>query len=170
MSIGIFKQVVNNLTHESRINWGFNPKTPQRVNRWFKWLAPGLLVKRWLLMSAGGVLLTSLGLAIWVKLTPIFFLIQFIGDILEKIAAIIPNKVSGPLVIFCGLFLIFWGQTRSLGAITEVLRPEGDEELIDVLLTHRRLNRGPKMVVIGGGTGLSTLLRGLKVYSANITA
>jgi uncharacterized cofD-like protein len=170
MSIGIFKQVVNNLTHESRITWGFNPKTPQRFNRWFKWLAPGLLVKRWLLMSAGGVLLTSLGLAIWVKLTPIFFLIQFIGDILEKIAAIIPNKVSGPLVIFCGLFLIFWGQTRSLGAITEVLRPEGDEELIDVLLTHRRLNRGPKMVVIGGGTGLSTLLRGLKVYSANITA
>ncbi|MDB9457778.1 YvcK family protein, partial [Dolichospermum circinale CS-545/17] len=51
------------------------------------------------------------------------------------------------------------------------LRPEGDEEeLIDVLLAHRRLYRGPKIVVIGGGTGLSTLLRGLKTYSANITA
>lgn len=48
--------------------------------------------------------------------------------------------------------------------------PEGDEELIDVLLTHRRLNRGPKIVAIGGGTGLSTLLRGLKDYSSNITA
>jgi uncharacterized cofD-like protein len=37
-------------------------------------------------------------------------------------------------------------------------------------MAHRRLNRGPKIVVVGGGTGLSTLLRGLKVYSANITA
>jgi uncharacterized cofD-like protein len=57
-----------------------------------------------------------------------------------------------------------------LGSITGVLRSEGDEELIDVLLNHRRLHRGPKIVAIGGGTGLSTLLRGLKTYSANITA
>jgi uncharacterized cofD-like protein len=48
--------------------------------------------------------------------------------------------------------------------------PEGNSELVDVLMTHRRLYRGPKIVVIGGGTGLSTLLRGLKTYSANITA
>jgi len=170
MSIGIFKQVVNTLTHESRMTWGFNPRTPQRFNRWFKWLSPGLLVKRWLVISAGGVLLTSLGVAIWVKLTPIFFLIQFLADLLEKIAAIVPSYVSGPVAILSGLFLIFWGQTRSLGSITEVLRPDGDEELIDVLLAHRRLNRGPRIVVIGGGTGLSTLLRGLKDYSANITA
>jgi uncharacterized cofD-like protein len=51
-----------------------------------------------------------------------------------------------------------------------VLKPEGNKELVDVLMAHRRLNRGPKMVVVGGGTGLSSLLRGLKVYSANITA
>jgi uncharacterized cofD-like protein len=55
-------------------------------------------------------------------------------------------------------------------SLTSVLRSDGDEELIDVLLNYRRLNRGPKIVAIGGGTGLSTLLRGLKAYSANITA
>jgi uncharacterized cofD-like protein len=48
--------------------------------------------------------------------------------------------------------------------------PNGDEELIEVLTAHRRLQRGPKIVVLGGGTGLSNLLRGLKIYSANITA
>ena len=170
MSIGIFKQALRTIQQESSIAWGFNPKTPQRFNSAFKWLAPGLLVKRWLLLSAGGVVLTILGLAIWVKLTPIFLFIEFIQRILEKIATIIPSNVSGPIVILCGLFLIFWGQTRSLGAITEVLKPDGDEQLIDLLLAHRRLNRGPKIVVIGGGTGLSTLLRGLKVYSANTTA
>ena len=43
-------------------------------------------------------------------------------------------------------------------------------ELVDLLLDNRRLNRGPRIVTIGGGTGLSNLLRGLKQYSSNITA
>jgi uncharacterized cofD-like protein len=163
-SISLFKRAIRTLQHESR------GRTPRRVNRWFKWLAPGLFVKRWLLISAGGVLLTSLGLAIWVKLTPIFRLIEFTSTVLEKIATIIPSYVSGPVAIIFGLVLIFWGQTRTVGSITEVLKPGKDEELVDVLMAHRRLHRGPKIVVIGGGTGLSTLLRGLKVYSANITA
>ncbi|MFB2922106.1 MULTISPECIES: gluconeogenesis factor YvcK family protein [Aerosakkonema] len=164
MSLSLFKQALLVLSHESR------SRTPQRVNTWFKWLAPGLLVKRWLLLSAGGVLLTSLGLAIWIKLTPIYRLIQLINDILEKVASFFPSYISGPLVVAFGVLFILWGQTRSFNAITEVLKPAGDEELIDMLLAHRRLNRGPKVVAIGGGTGLSTLLRGLKTYSANITA
>ncbi len=159
-----FKQALRTIQHESK------GRTPQRFNRWFKWLAPGLLVKRWLLISAAGVLLTSLGLAIWVKLTPIFHLIEFTAGILEQITTILPNYVSGPIAIICGLVLIFWGQTRTVGSITEVLKPDRDQELVDVLMAHRRLNRGPKIVVVGGGTGLSTLLRGLKVYSANTTA
>lgn len=138
--------------------------------RWFKWLAPGLLVKRWLLISAGGVLLTSLGLAIWTKMTPIFYTLEILRNILGWIAALVPSYISGPAVMAGGLILILWGQTRTLNSITQVLMPEGDEELVDRLLNHRRLNRGPKIVAIGGGTGLSTLLRGLKDYSANITA
>ena len=164
MLIASIKQALNYFRQESR------SRTSHRVNQWFKWLAPGLAVKRWLLLSAGGVVLTALGLAIWIKLTPIYKAIQLIEDILSAIATVVPSKISGPLVLACGVLLIFWGQTRTLGSITDVLRAEGDEELIDVLLAHRRLHRGPKIVAIGGGTGLSTLLRGLKVYSANITA
>ena len=136
----------------------------------FKWLAPGLFVKRWLLLSAVGVVLTSLGLAIWVRLTPIFYLMQLAGNSLEWLATIMPRNISGPFVILLGVFFVFLGQTRSLEAITEVLKPDNDDELIDLLITHRRLKRGPKVVAIGGGTGLSTLLRGLKNYSSNITA
>ncbi|MEB3336731.1 MAG: gluconeogenesis factor YvcK family protein [Leptolyngbyaceae bacterium] len=138
--------------------------------QWFKWLAPGLLIKRWLFLSAAGFFLTGLGLAVWIGLTPIFRLSQFVSDLLEKVTFILPKHISGPLVLVAGLLLILWGQSRSLGSITQVLMPEGDDELIDVLLAHRRLHRGPKIVAIGGGTGLSTLLRGLKTYSANITA
>lgn len=164
MAIGSFKQALNTLRQESR------SRTPYRVSQWFKWLAPGISIKRWLLISAGGVVMASLGLAIWIELRPIFKAIRLIEGVLGTLATILPNYISGPLLLICGLLLIFWGQTRTLGSITDVLRSEGDEELIDVLLNHRRLHRGPKIVAIGGGTGLSTLLRGLKTYSANITA
>ena len=144
--------------------------TPPRVNRWFKWLAPGLLVKRWLFLSTVGVLLVGVGTAIWLKLTPVFYTVQFVGAALRFITTIIPSYMSGPLAVLVGLSLILWGQTRTLGAITDVLMPGNEEELVDVLINRRRLERGPKIVVLGGGTGLSTLLRGLKHYSANITA
>ena len=147
-----------------------NPKGRKRVNHLYKWLSPGILVKRWLLTSIIGILLTVLGIAIWTKLTPIYRFLDFIIDLLNKITNNIPNYFSGPLLLVFGLFLLYWGQTRTLGSITEVLKPDSEEELIDVLWNYRRLNRGTKVVAIGGGTGLSTLLRGIKYYSANITA
>ena len=59
--------------------------TPYRVNQWFKWLSPGLSIKRWLLISASGVCLVGLGLAIWIKLTPIFYAIQLVEGFLNFI-------------------------------------------------------------------------------------
>ena len=171
MANGLIKRVRRQLKarqHQKYATVSHFPK--RRVSRWFMWLAPGILIKRWLLISVIGVLLTTIGVAIWANLTPIFYLIQFTSGFLEMIAAVLPNYISGPLAIAIGLFLIFWGQTRTVGSITEVLNPDQDKELIDVLTTHRKLVKGPKIVAIGGGTGLSTLLRGIKAYSANITA
>lgn len=142
----------------------------RRANRWVWWLAPGLLVKRWLFLSVTGVLLVGTGLMVWLKLTPVFYTGRVLGEALRLVTTHIPSYVSGPVGILLGLGLILWGQTRAVGAITDVLVPGQDERLLDVLLTQRRLSRGPKVVVIGGGTGLSNLLRGLKQYSANITA
>ena len=170
MSTGLLKKTLRILL-KSNFSIVKSRKSHSRViGQWFKWLAPGLFVKRWLLLSAAGVLLTSLGLAIWTGMTPIFYTLQLLKKFLEWITTVVPNYLSGPIIIIAGLLLIFWGQNRSLNSITQVLMPEGDEQLVDRLLTHRRLNKGPKIVVIGGGTGLSTLLRGLKGYSANITA
>ncbi len=164
MTNALLKHALDVLRQESR------SLTPPRMNRWFKWLLPGLLVKRWLLLSATGVITAVLGFAILMKRTPVFHLTQLARELLQTLTDMIPNSVSGPLVIVLGFLLVWLGQTRTLGSITEVLMPEGDEELVDVLLHHRRLNRGPRIVVVGGGTGLSTLLRGLKRYSSNVTA
>jgi uncharacterized cofD-like protein len=145
-------------------------KPPHRRSRLYKWLSPGLFIKRWLLLSAGGFFLAVIGAAIWSKLTPIYRLLSFVSEFLEFLTTVIPSYISGPLVLIVGIFLIFWGQTRTVISITDVFGVDKDKGLVDMLLARRRLNRGPKIVVVGGGTGLSALLRGLKEYSSNISA
>ncbi|MBG0741983.1 MAG: YvcK family protein [Cylindrospermopsis raciborskii KL1] len=165
MSIGFLKQAINAIHNQPYSS------TTHRVNQWFKWLSPGISVKRWFMVTVSGVLLAILGLAIWMKLTPIFWILELLKGLLALLTDILPHYVSGPLVLLLGGLLVLWGQSRTVGSITQALRPQGSqEELIDVILAHHRLYRGPKIVVVGGGTGLSTLLRGLKTYSANITA
>jgi uncharacterized cofD-like protein len=145
--------------------------TPVRHKRWMKWLTPGLFVKRWLFISIVGIALMGFGAMIWLKLTPVFFTVKYLGKLLTWVTDFVPSYVSGPLAILAGFLFIVWGQSRTLGAITEVLMPAtGEDNLWDAIATHRKLQRGPRIVVIGGGTGLSALLRGLKHYSANITA
>ena len=142
-----------------------------KPKRWVRWLRPGLFVKRWMLLSAIGIFAVGLGIMVWLKLTPVFYTVKFVGNLLNLITRLLPSYVSGPLAILGGLLFIVWGQTRTLGAIVEVLLPaNGEDNLWDAIATHRRLRKGPRIVVIGGGTGLSTLLRGLKHYSSNITA
>ena len=170
MFITSLKQAWRTLKAETEYLASVKRTTHRSLNSWFKWLSPGLSVKRWLFISAVGVLLTSLGVAIWIKLTPVYRIIEFISKVLETITTIVPSHISGPIAVALGLFLLLWGQSRTVGSIAEVLQPASGEELVDVILAHRRLNRGPKIVAVGGGTGLSTLLRGLKHYSANITA
>jgi len=158
------KQTIRDLKRVSR------SRTPYRAKQWFKWLSPGLSLKRWLVVSATGMVLALLGIAIWTKLTPVYYLLQFVETALTTIATRVPNYISGPLVVITGLLLLLWGQTRTMGSIHDALKPEDNGELIDALMERRRLHRGPKIVALGGGTGLSTLLRGIKTYSANITA
>ena len=149
-------------------DWRDRPES-KRVNRWAKWLMPGLLVKRWMFLSTGGTLLILLGLAIWSNQTPIFYLTQFLKDTLGYLTRLVPNYISGPLVLGLGFALVLWGQKQTFDTITDVFEPGSDGELIDRLWTQRRLNRGPHIVAIGGGTGLSTVLRGLKRYSSHVT-
>ncbi|NJN48529.1 MAG: YvcK family protein [Alkalinema sp. RL_2_19] len=168
----LFKQTLRNFgrgTHDE-IQSVIGGRTPIWLSQGFKWMSPGLFVKRWMMISATGVLMVSLGVAIWTKLTPIAALMGLVQDALELLAEVVPNYISGPLAILFGFLLIFWGQKRTFGAISEVLIPDVDQHLVDVLLSHRKRSRGTKIVVVGGGTGLSTLLRGLKLISTNLTA
>ena len=141
-----------------------------RSRRAARWLQPGLVVKRWMLTSGIGLMLALLGAAVWADLQPIYWLLQSIRWVLQILTQVLPREITGPLVLIAGGGLIWLGQSRSFGAIQQALAPEKGTVLVDALVAKRRLNRGPAIVAIGGGTGLSTLLSGLKRYSSNLTA
>ncbi|MGB1621935.1 MAG: gluconeogenesis factor YvcK family protein, partial [Synechococcus sp.] len=103
-------------------------------------------------------------------LKPIYWILEALSGLLGVLTTVMPREVTGPLVLIIGIGLLLWGQSRSFGAIQQALVPDKDTVLIDALQAKSRLNRGPNIVAIGGGTGLSTLLSGLKRYSSHITA
>ena len=91
-----------------------NYRSPRMINQWFKWLSPGLFIKRWMAVSATGVLVASLGLAISTGMTPIYYILQLLKNLLGWITTVVPNYISGPLMIALGVVLVLWSQTRSL--------------------------------------------------------
>ncbi|MFO7629014.1 MAG: YvcK family protein [Prochlorococcaceae cyanobacterium] len=141
-----------------------------RSRRAVRWLQPGLVVKRWVLTSGLGLVMALLGAAVWADLKPIYWSLETINWLLAQLTTVLPRGFTGPLVLIAGAALVIWGQSRSFGSIQQALAPEKGTVLVDALLAQRRLNRGPNIVAIGGGTGLSTLLSGLKVHSSNLTA
>ena len=128
------------------------------------------MVKRWVLTSGLGLVMALLGAAVWADLKPIYWILESIDWLLGMITQVMPRGITGPLVLVIGAGLVLWGQSRSFSSIQQALAPEKDTLLVDALLAQGRLNRGPSIVAIGGGTGLSTLLSGLKRYSSNLTA
>ncbi len=141
-----------------------------RIERALGWLLPGLVVKRWMLASGFGLIIALFGASIWADLRPIYWVIEIIFFFIGMITKFLPSSITGPIVFSVGIALLIWGQSRSFKSIQKAVAPEKDELLIDALRAQSKLNRGPNIVAIGGGTGLSTLLQGLKRYSSRITA
>ena len=141
-----------------------------RSQRAVRWLQPGLVVKRWVLTSGLGLLLALIGGAVWADLKPIYWILETLSWLLGTLTTVLPREFTGPILLLVGVALVLWGQSRSFGSIQQALAPDKDTVLIDALQAQSRLNRGPNIVAIGGGTGLSTLLSGLKRYSSHITA
>jgi len=141
-----------------------------KIVRILSWLLPGLVIKRLMVTSAIGFLTSLLGLAIWTNLRPLYWLIEIFFWLMTGLTSILPVSLLGPLIFVVGLLLIGIGQNRSINSIQKALVPEKNTFLVDALRVKSKLNRGPNIVAIGGGTGLSTLLQGLKNYSSNITA
>lgn len=137
--------------------------------RWLlKFLYPGLGVKRWLLLMFIGFAVTLAAILALILGLP--GLKELAGVVYTK-TLIIPGAWPWGLllILVLGLAVILYSGYRFLRSLLRDLAP-GNEKVVDALYQSRYLKRGPRVVVIGGGTGLSNLLRGLKEYTSNITA
>ncbi len=128
--------------------------------RFTDWLKPGIKVKRWLAFGVLGVLLIVFGII----------------ELINRREYTVAFKMFYITLIFTGVFVIYLSTVEIMKSVIYLVN-KGEIKValnssrIESLIGEKRLLiKGPKIVVIGGGTGLSTMLRGLKYYTSNITA
>lgn len=129
----------------------------------FKWFKSGTRMKRWLFVILLGIILLCYGISTIIEL----------------------NKLSIPHILFTivisvlGFIIIIVGIIYSQKRVLELLIEETDDRIsndkkdinVNSLIFNKTIyNEGPKIVLIGGGSGLNTVLKGMKEYTNNLTA
>lgn len=133
----------------------------------FQWLLPGLGIKRWVLLAILGIALLLDAVARWLVAEGTgIHLNEILDDIVDDYFS--PAYLTWVFGIL-GVFFTALGVRMWLRSVIRVARGPGSEGLRSAL-AGLRLQQGYKIVAIGGGTGLSTLLRGLKRRTSNLTA
>lgn len=130
----------------------------------FMWLVPGLRVKRWLLVCWLGLLLFTAGSIL---------LVEVLFGSLSQLWRILTPLQAGLLALLAmggGIWIILQGMRGWSQVIYQLGGPKDRRQMVEVLYERHQLQRGLKIVAIGGGTGLASLLRGLKQYSSNLVA
>ena len=136
-----------------------------KVSKDVGWLIPGLNVKRWLFLIFLGSVLMVLGLLIIFDIRPIYQIMELI----RKAALILPTEIIAIITILVGAIVFFSGWKKTTLSIVDI-DSRGGYSLLEKFYRKSKLNKGAKVVAIGGGTGLSMLLKGVKNYTSNITA
>ncbi|MHB0912837.1 MAG: gluconeogenesis factor YvcK family protein [Armatimonadota bacterium] len=146
----------------------------RRFKSILKWLYPGMRIKRWLLLTPIGVSFVIVGVGLILGMNVIDWLntagelvYDTLGLVLTDPEVFIPISL---ISILLGLLLIFISFRQVIGSIASVISPTNKDRLADIIYKRRYLAQGHRIVVIGGGTGLSTMLRGLKQYTSNLMA
>ena len=127
-----------------------------------RWLVPGLGIKRWYALVFVGLLLAGLGAVLVFNL--------FAYELTVLAGGPWRAVVLGCLAIALGLIAVVLGVRGTLRAVARTFLPAEERRLVDVMLSRRSAAVGLVCVVVGGGTGLGSLLRGLKQRTTNITA
>lgn len=139
------------------------------MEEFLKWLRPGLYLKRWAVLLAVGITSTSVGAAL--LLIEIYRSREW-SPVIETITlGTINPLVRSTVFIIAGLAVVWVALWRLSFNLTE---PYGLPRSIRVLLrsaqTHKQLQQGIRVVAMGGGTGLPSVLRAMKTVTSNITA
>src|SRR5256884_1230492 len=146
------------------------PVAPLRMNpRVVRWFTPGLHVKRWLVLLILGMVIISLGIGY--ALRNVYSSgFRFPGVTFYLTLQFLPYVARAALFGALGLSIILFALYKLTQSVLGPFLPGRDRALSEIIYNYRFLQKGPRVVALGGGTGLSTLLRGLKKYTGNLTA
>jgi uncharacterized cofD-like protein len=135
------------------------------LSKFFKWLRPGLRIKRWIALIFVGIFFAVCGSL------SIYFFLNETGSSQFNEYGFLWLAATGLFFLLSGISLIT-GIYRLMKSMWDLVgdRGAGRKGIIDAAYERAVLSHGPKVVCIGGGTGLSTVLNGLKQYSRDITA
>ena len=139
-----------------------------QVRRFLTWLRPGMKLKRWLLVALLGAFLILDGFGRVLKAYDFNFHIN--ERINQALGPHFPTAILVLAFILGGMALVYFGFQQYQRSLIAAISPHDTQRLIEVVYERRQLDRRTKIVVIGGGTGLSTALRGLKEFTTNLTA
>ncbi|MCA9805456.1 MAG: YvcK family protein [Cyanobacteria bacterium HKST-UBA02] len=131
-------------------------------------MLPGL--KRWILILLIGISVIVIGALLLLGYHPLTVSGMFLREIMEHAADVLPNRISGLIVLTAGGLVVCLAVAKVTLSVLGAYLPDERDSIPDVLYRRRHLQSGPRVAVIGGGTGLSTLLKGLKYFTSNITA
>lgn len=146
----------------------------QRARQLAKWLVPGIRVKRYVALLFFGVMVVAIGAILLADVVTV--------GVAQVLYAIVTAALwvsggerwglvgAGVALIAFGLYCVFLGLRATLRSVAGLFLPRGDYRLAELMVQRRALGRGPRVVALGGGTGLSTLLRGLKGYTMSLAA
>ena len=131
----------------------------------------GMGVKRYLLLIFGGTVALALALAMFLAYVyRTFDVPESAGPIIYTITLqFIPHpwREVG-LAVFALAVVVVATLALFKSVLSIVIGP--NQDVAEILYQGRKLRRGPRIVGIGGGTGMAVLLRGLKEHTANLTA
>lgn len=129
----------------------------------FKWFKSGTRMKRWMFVILLGIIFCCYG----------------VSEIIVAQTLSILEVIKVVALFIVGFVLIVVGLVYSQKRVLELLIEETDSRIdsdnknvnVNSLIFNKKIyNEGPKIVAIGGGAGLNTVLKGLKRYTSNITA
>lgn len=137
-----------------------------------QWLYPGLNIKRWLLLFSLGLMVVAFGVALIMNY-------QVFGQVEEEILRLLYVftgtydyaflATAGIGLIIAGIIVMLYALRKLVKRFFALVAPD-EEEVSKQIASRIELSRGVRIVAIGGGHGLSMLLKGLKQKTSNISA
>src|SRR5712671_4311497 len=144
-------------------------KRLQSTASWLRWLTPGLEIKRWLLLLMFAELVLVLGFAYGLK--ALYSTLELPSQFYWITLQFLPYPIRALIFATLGIGLLIFSYLKLTQSVLGPFLPgNSSSSMVEVIHAFRLKSRGPRIVAIGGGTGLSSLLRGLKAYTSNLSA